>query len=101
MSENWKSVQPEIWKPKENEFIEGVLVAKRSEVGEKKSHMYLLEVEPGKMVKLWGSVVLDELMEFVDVGNRIRVIYKGKDKNDKAHIYDVLKPEGEDVKNDE
>lgn len=73
----YKEINPELWDSYEvGDFIEGILVAKESEVGENKSWMYNLETAEG-VKNVWGSAILDSRMKFVKVGNKVKITYKG------------------------
>jgi len=76
----WKSVEPEVWKyENEGELIEGVLVEvvpKTDECGTK----YYIENTSGQWI-VYGTVVLDERMGSVKIGELVRVTYKGSKPN--------------------
>lgn len=85
--ENWKTIEPKIWNgkdEKEGDTISGVLIGKepKDEIKET-SARYFVENEGGIFL-LWGSAVLDDRMNYVKVGDKIRITYKGKDKNKKG-----------------
>jgi len=88
----WENISPGIWKPeKDGDSIEGVLKAKRTNVGVNNSNAYDLETKDGGFM-IWGSKVLDDRMNFVDIGDKVRITYKGKEKNKKeqdVNIYTV------------
>jgi hypothetical protein len=91
---NWKEINPEVWKPeKEGDFVIGVLI----HVEPKKddySTRYTLETDTG-MRLVWGATVLDDRMKLVNIGDRIRITYKGKTKNKKnqdVNLYKVEQP---------
>ena len=75
----WKYIEQEIWKPtKENNSIEGILigkVAKDENIGAR----YYIENKSGKYI-VWGSAMLDNKMQFVEVGQVVRISYEGKSK---------------------
>lgn len=74
----FKEVNPETWKPeKEGDFIEGILVTKQDNIGENKSKIYSLEISPAKFISVWGCTILDQRMEYVKEGSKIRITYKG------------------------
>lgn len=79
----WKIIEPNVWKPENvDDFVEGILVGRKEDVGDNESKAYDLDTKEGiKMV--WGSTVLDDRMRYVDVGSRIRITYKGTTKNRK------------------
>ena len=85
MSENrkpWNEQTPEFYQftTPEQELV-GVLVS-RGMVPMRDAEVltYTLEVEPGKRVKFLGGVSLDSMMEPIEIGQEIRLIYGGKEK---------------------
>ncbi len=91
--ERWKAIEPGTWKPKnKGDEVEGVLASKDPKdesVGI--SARYHLESEDG--IKLvWGSTVLDDRMQFVKVGQKVRITYDGQTtnkRNQKVNLYKV------------
>lgn len=85
---------PEIWSPeKKNDSIEGIYVKKKENVGENKANLYILDID-GVKRSVWGSTVLDDKMDDVSPGDKIRITYLGKEKN--YHKYKVEKDEPEE-----
>ncbi|MCK9151845.1 hypothetical protein [Methanobacterium alcaliphilum] len=75
--EEEKKEQATIWSPSAmGESIQGIYIDMEENVGQYKSNMYTLKGEKGE-VKLWGSTVLDNLMEKVPFGHEVRVTYNG------------------------
>ena len=91
---HWQEVQPGVWKPEvEDDSISGVLVAKREKVGTNESNAYDIECGPDKLFMVWGSAVLDDRMNFVNVGDKVRITYKGKQQNKKGQEVKIYKVE--------
>lgn len=91
--DKWKSIEPQIWKPgKTGDQIIGVLVSKEEKNEQAQlSARYYLETMEG-MYFLWGSAVLDDRMQYVKVGDKIRITYEGQTKNkrnQKVNLYKV------------
>ena len=63
--------------------IVGILKNIRRDVGENKSIMYEIEEEDGSIISIWGSTILDNRMIRVDVGDKVKIIYKGKKQSQK------------------
>lgn len=94
-SRTLESIEPNVWKPeKPGDFIEGVLIQKREDVGTNKSHAYYLESD-GKQTMVWGSTILDGRMDFVNVGEFCRITFKEKTTNSKGQPLNVYKVERE------
>jgi len=73
----YKEVNPEIWSyENEGDCIEGILVLKQEDVGDNKSRMYSIETPEG-VKNVWGSAVLDSRMNLVNVGEKVKITYKG------------------------
>lgn len=71
----WKELKKEIfWEAKEGEIVEGKLINKEVEVGSNKSNLYSIETETGDIIKIWGSIRLDKLMELITIGNKLRIV---------------------------
>jgi len=89
----WKSIEPGVWKPvKENDNIIGILVNKEPKDEQSGlSARYYLETEKG-MFFVWGCAVLDDRMQYVKVGSKIRITYEGETtnkRNQKVNLYRV------------
>lgn len=73
----WDPVEPQIWKPvNEGDSIEGVLVNKKTDVGVNDSNAYYIENKEGTFM-VWGTTVLDDRMSVVEVGNLVKIEFKG------------------------
>ena len=87
-------IEPGIWKPeKEGDEIEGILIDKREGVGTYSSNAYMIENREGQHL-VWGSTVLDDGMNFIKVGEQVKIQYKGTEENKKGQkvkIYKVYK----------
>ncbi len=82
----WKEVNPEIsdmWDCEKDKTIQGVYVAKKENVGENNSNVYVLTVGNTK-VGVWGSVVLDGRFEQIKQGSEVKIEYLGKKKAEKG-----------------
>jgi len=76
----YEEVNPTNWEyKKEGESIEGFFVRSQKDVGVNKSFLYSLETSQG-IKNVWGSVILDEKMALVKLGDKIRITYKGLSK---------------------
>jgi len=73
----YKEINPSTWTyENDGDFIEGILVQKQKDIGENKSMLYSIETPQG-VKNVWGSMVLDQRMGFVNVGSKVRITYKG------------------------
>jgi hypothetical protein len=81
----YEEVNPEMWNyDKDGDFIEGVLVAKQDNIGTNKSKMYSIDTSDG-IKNVWGATILDSRMDFVDVGSKIKITYKGLGEAKQGH----------------
>lgn len=84
---------PEQWKPeKDGDSIEGRYFQKKENVGKNKANLYIIEVK-SELKAIWGCKVLDDKMIYVNIGDILRITYKGLEKGKKQdyHKYDVEK----------
>ena len=77
----WREVNPDtedMWDCEKDKTIQGVYVAKKENVGENNSNVYVLNVGD-KKVGVWGSVVLDSRFEQIKQGSEVskRWCYRG------------------------
>jgi hypothetical protein len=94
MEKEYMEITPEVWKPeKEGDSCNGELVRKEVDVGPNKSRLYYLKGEDGDQFSVWGSTVLDNRMDFVNLGDYIRITYKGTQKNKRGQDTKIYKVE--------
>lgn len=80
MEIEWENIEQEVWKPtNENKSIKGKLVGKEAKDNNLGARYYI-ENESGRYV-VWGSVMLDNKMQFVETGQTVRISYEGKLKS--------------------
>ena len=79
--EEWKSTEPEVWRPEnKGEQIIGVLVDKKPKEEAGISARYFIDTDKGRFL-VWGCAVIDDRMEYVKIGDKVRITYKGKTRN--------------------
>jgi hypothetical protein len=71
-----------VWTPKkEGDFIEGVLISKEPSEKYPDNFVYNLEVkdENGEIIekKVYGSSILNNIMDVVNLGSYIKIVYIG------------------------
>ena len=80
--DEWKTIEPSVWKPEQvGDHIIGVLlnkVPKDEQSG--LSARYYIENPEGTFF-VWGSAVIDDRMQYVKVGQKVRITFEGKTKN--------------------
>jgi hypothetical protein len=73
----YKEINPQTWTyEKDGDFIEGILVKIQKDIGINKSMLYSINTSNG-VKNVWGATILDERMGLVNIGNKIRITYKG------------------------
>ena len=93
----WKMIQPELWKPENNgDEIIGKLITKDPSKFIGRTNYHLEVTKEGKLsqVTVFGSTVLDDKMQYINLGQIIKIVYKGKQKNKKGqdtNIYEVYR----------
>lgn len=92
---DYEEVNPEVWKlEKEGDVIEGVLVNKIIPEDKEESNRYYIETPEGiKMV--WGSAILDDRLNFIDVGSKLKITFKERKDIGKGKTLKVFKVERE------
>lgn len=68
---------------KEGEEVMGKLKEKLENFGENNSDVYIIEQENGKIVSVWGTGFLTNLMKEVKDGDKIKIVYEGLGKPSK------------------
>lgn len=56
-----------------------------NDVGSNKSMLYSIETSAGKFVSVWGSVILDQRMSLTNIGDKVRITYKGLGEAKQGH----------------
>lgn len=90
----FEEINPGVWKHEnEGDSIEGVYVKKAENMGLNNSNAYYLEKD-GQQWLVWGTKILDDRMSFVQIGEYVKVEYKGKVANkvgQDVKLYTVLR----------
>jgi hypothetical protein len=87
-----------LWEPEaEGEFMEGTYIEKEEDVGKFKSNMYDFK-DGDKTIKVWGSKILDDLMDKVELKSKIMIKFNGtgNGKNGPYKKYRVFEDDGTD-----
>ena len=92
----WKEINPLSWKPENTgDIIEGVLLSKTPSKNYD-NQVYEIETANGEQKRVFGTTVLDNRMTFVNVGDNVRITYKGTEKNKKDQDVKIFKVEKQD-----
>lgn len=82
--DKWSEVSiesSETWDKKEP--VQGLLVDKKTNVGDNASNLYVIETADGN-IGVWGSAVLDTKFSNIKVGTEVKVEFVGKVTNPKT-----------------
>jgi len=96
--DEWKTIEPGVWKPeKEGDQIMGVLASKEpKDENTGLSARYYLETKAG-MFFVWGTAVIDDRMQYVKIGDKVRITYKGKTTNKRNQTVNLFKVEVSEI----
>ncbi len=61
---------------KEEDSIQGILLQKQTDIGPNKANLYGMETPEG-VKNVWGATILDQRMDFVKVGDKVKITFKG------------------------
>jgi adenine specific DNA methylase Mod len=69
-------------------------------VGPNKSNLYNFRKADGELIGVWGTTLLDSRFKNLEVGDEVKLIYKGKMENPKTkriyHNFDVFRAKKDD-----
>lgn len=92
----WKTIEPEVWKAENSgDSIEGILINKRPSP-KYDNKIYNIETANGEQKVVFGTTVLDDRMDYVEIGTRVRITYKGTEKNKKDQDVKIFKVEAQE-----
>lgn len=90
----WVEVNPGIWKPeKQGDSVSGKYVGKKEKVGVNESTLYYLEQTNGIQTGVWSSTVLENRMQFINVGDIIKITFTGTQENKRGQPTKIFKVE--------
>ncbi len=94
----WKTIEPKMWKPaKDGDSIEGVLVNKEpADKSRELSARYKVENQDGIFL-VWGCTTLDDRLQHVNVGDKVRITFVEKKNIDKGKTLNSYKVEKEEA----
>jgi len=88
MEKEFREIKPNVWEyEKDGDFTEGHLIAVR--VG-KYGKIYALEHEK-KQIIVYGTVVLDDRMSYIKVGEYVKIEFKGTEPSTKGKPTKIFK----------
>jgi hypothetical protein len=92
--DEWQTIEPGVWRPEnKGDQINGVLVSKEPKHEPNGlSARYYIENQDG-MFLVWGSAVIDDRMQYVKIGQKVRITFEGRTKNKKNQQVNLFKVE--------
>lgn len=78
--------EEEIWSPKEGDKLIGVLVNIKEHTGRHGSNLYLFKTE-GKLVGIWGSLVIADRLKEAKIGDTVGIKYLGMETSKSGSNY--------------
>jgi len=92
----WEEVDPradEVHDFQKDDTLIGVYVARQENVGPNESTLYQIKKDSGEKVGVWGNSVLNDRFNMIQIGEKVKVIYTGKETSEKTgrqyHNYQV------------
>jgi len=83
----WNKIEPGLWRPeKDGEEITGILVGIEDSTKYENKN-YCIEVkkdEKTEQITIFGTTVLDNKMQYAKIGQEVRIVYKGMQKNQRG-----------------
>ena len=67
--------------------LEGNFFRMESDIGKHKSKLYSVKTTEGKVLKFWGSTILDDRMSQIEFNTNIRVVFNGMVTPDSGNEY--------------
>ena len=64
--------------------IIGLYVGRKDDVGPNKSKMYIIETNDNQRVSIWGSTLLDDRFQEININEQVKIIYLGKAKSESS-----------------
>lgn len=99
--DEWKTIEPSVWKPEQvGDHIVGTLLNKtpKDEQSGLSARYYIENPEGTSFV--WGSAVIDDRMQYVKVGQKVRITFEGKTKNKRNQDVNLYTVEVSDTQSD-
>jgi hypothetical protein len=73
----------EIWDYTTQKVLEGIYEGMSTNIGPNNSTLYHVKTNKGK-VSFWNTSLLNDRMQHVEIGNKIKLEYEGKVKSEKS-----------------
>jgi hypothetical protein len=94
----YKKIEPNVWKPeKAGDAIEGVLI-KTEPSNSYENQVYSIETSDGAQMIVFGTAVLDNRMSYVKANQKVKIVFKGIEKNKRDQdmkVFEVFADDGQ------
>lgn len=105
-NDEWEEIKTNpAWDFEEEEELIGFFVDVETEVGPNKSNLYTFRKEDGDIIGVWGNTILDNRLRGLEMGDKIKIIYRGKVKSPKTgreyNDFRVLKAKKKETSDEE
>ena len=91
----FKKIEPKLFQfEKEGDEIIGKLVKVENDIGKFKSIVYHMMTENQEQISFFGSTVLDNLLSYCKIGDKLKIIFTEKKPSDKGQdtkMFEVYK----------
>ena len=78
------NVNARTWDPETEKEVSGRYIDKKENLGKNHSNLYILQQPDGSEVSVWGSSVLDNNFNRIQLQSEVRIVYLGRETNDKT-----------------
>jgi len=102
MADKWEKVETvPTWDFKEEAEFVGFFVSVETEVGPNKSNLYNFRTEENENIAVWGNTILDMRFKNLQLGDKVKVVFKGKELSPKTgreyNNFEVFKAKKEEI----
>jgi len=94
--DGWQEVDPRtdtVHDFMQDSTLVGTYIARQEEVGPNSSTLYQVQKDDGEKVGVWGNSVLNDRFNMIQIGDRVKIVYTGKETSEKTgrqyHNYQV------------
>lgn len=93
---NWEKIETNpTWNFNEDRELIGEFIGAETQVGPNESNLYTFKKEDGELIAVWGNTILDSRFKNLEIGDKVKVVFKGKTKSPKTgrtyNDFDVFK----------
>ena len=79
-------IKEEFWNPQKGDTIKGVYIKHISNAGRYNNNLYKIQVADYEIKLIWSSSKLNDLMQHVEIGDKLSIQYNGKRQQENSEI---------------